>query len=132
MLSERVAGAPLLPAQGDPLNATEPSFKLAANPRDGARFGRRYHAPATPHARLLATGEVEPGVEGRLAAEFAALDPVALLAAIRGSQERLAALAGRGGDAPPPAPRRRGPLPAWLGPASPGAGGPGPPPSAAD
>jgi hypothetical protein len=85
------------------VNFFQPSFKLASKRRDGARFSRRYHAPATPHARLLATGKVEPGAEERLAAEFAALDPVALLAAIRGSQERLAALAVRGGNADPPA-----------------------------
>ena len=84
------------------VNFFQPSFKLAAKRRDGAKVSRQYHAPATPYARLLATGKLEPGVEERLAAEFAALDPVALLAAIRGSQERLAALAVRGGNAGPP------------------------------
>src|SRR4051812_8430617 len=85
------------------VNFFQPSFKLAAKLRDGAKVSRQYHAPATPYARLLATGKLEPGVGERLAAEFAALDPIALLAAIRGSQERLAALAGRGGKADPPA-----------------------------
>jgi hypothetical protein len=85
------------------VNFFQPSFKLAAKQRDGAKVSRQYHAPATPHARLLATGKLEPGVEERLAAEFAALDPIALLAAIRGSQERLAALAVKGGNAGPPA-----------------------------
>jgi hypothetical protein len=85
------------------VNFFQPSFKLAAKRRDGAKVSHQYHAPATPYARLLATGKLEPGVEERLAAEFAALDPIALLAAIRGSQERLAALAVRGGNADPPA-----------------------------
>jgi hypothetical protein len=85
------------------VNFFQPSFKLAAKQRDGAKVSRQYHAPATPYARLLATGKLEPEVEERLAAEFAALDPIALLAAIRGSQERLAALAVKGGNAGPPA-----------------------------
>jgi hypothetical protein len=85
------------------VNLFQPSFKLAAKHRDGAKVNRRYHAPATPYARLLAAGKLEPSVEERLAAEFAALDPIALLAAIRGSQERLAALAVKGGNADRPA-----------------------------
>jgi hypothetical protein len=96
------------------VNFFQPSFKLAAKRRDGARFSRRYHAPATPYARLLATGGLEAGVEERLAAEFAALDPIALLAATRGSQERLAALAVSGGNADPPAPVTGGELADFL------------------
>jgi hypothetical protein len=84
------------------VNFFQPSFKLAAKRRDGGKFSRRYHAPATPYARLLATGKLEPGAEERLAAEFAALDPIALLAAIRGSQGRVATLAAGGGNAGPP------------------------------
>ena len=96
------------------VNFFQPSFKLAAKRRDGARVSRRYHAPATPHARLLAAGELEPGVKERLAAEFAALDPIALLAAIRGSQERITALAVHGGNADPPAPVTGGELADFL------------------
>jgi hypothetical protein len=96
------------------VNLFQPSFKLAAKRRDGARVSRRYHAPATPYARLLATGRLEPGVEERLAAEFAALDPIVLLAAIRGSQERLAALAIHGGNVDPPAPVTGGELADFL------------------
>ena len=96
------------------VNFFQPSFKLAGKRRDGARFSRRYHAPATPHARLLATGGLEPGLKERLAAEFAALDPIALLAATRGSQERIAALAADGGNADPPAPVAGGGLADFL------------------
>src|SRR3954470_23491363 len=68
------------------VNFFQPSFKLAAKRRDGARFSRRYHAPATPHARLLATGGLEPGVEERLAAEVAGPHPRPRLGGLPGSQ----------------------------------------------
>jgi hypothetical protein len=85
------------------VNFFQPSFKLAGKQRDGARVSRRYHAPATPHARLLATGRLAPAAKERLEAEFVALDPIGLVAAIRGSQERIATLALHGGNADPPA-----------------------------
>ena len=96
------------------VNFFQPSFKLAAKRREGAKVSRRYHAPATPHARLMATGKLALGVEERLAAEFAALDPIALLAAIRGSQERIAALATHGGNADPPTSATDGGLTGFL------------------
>src|SRR5436190_23988465 len=36
------------------VNFFQPSFKLAAKARDGARVRKRYHPPATPCQRLLA------------------------------------------------------------------------------
>jgi Integrase core domain len=84
------------------VNFFQPSFKLASKQRDGAKFSRQYHAPATPYARLLASGKLEPEARERLAAEFAALDPIALLAAIRDAQQRIATLAALGGNADPP------------------------------
>jgi hypothetical protein len=84
------------------VNFFQPSFKLASKQRDGARFSRRYHAPATPHARLVATGQLEPAGTEQLEAAFAMLDPIALLAALRASQERIALLAAHGGNADPP------------------------------
>lgn len=86
------------------VNFFQPSFKLAGKQRDGARVSRRYHAPATPYARLLATGKLVPEAKERLEAEFVALDPIGLVAAIRAAQERIAALAAHGGNADPPAP----------------------------
>lgn len=83
------------------VNFFQPSFKLAAKRREGAKVSRRYHAPATPHARLLARPDLDPAVKARLEAQFATLDPIALLAAIRSSQERVARLAARGGNADP-------------------------------
>src|SRR4051794_14270045 len=113
------------------VNFFQPSFKLAAKRRDGAKVSRRYHAPATPYARLLATGKLEPGVGERLAAEFAALDPIALLAAIRGSQERPPGPGGGGGGGrtPRPAPPRGGGgAPSGGRPPPAGGGGRGAPP----
>jgi hypothetical protein len=81
------------------VNFFQPSFKLAAKQREGAKVSRQYHAPATPYARLLAAGKLAPEVKERLEAEFTALDPIALLAAVRGSQERIASLAVNGGNA---------------------------------
>jgi hypothetical protein len=86
------------------VNFFQPSFKLAGKRYDGAKVSRRYHAPATPYARLLATGELAPEAKAQLEAEFAALDPIGLMAAIRASQERIATLAAHGGNADPPAP----------------------------
>jgi hypothetical protein len=43
------------------VNFFQPSFKLAAKTRDGARIRKRYHAPATPCARLLAHGLARRG-----------------------------------------------------------------------
>jgi hypothetical protein len=84
------------------VNFFQPSFKLATKRREGARVSRRYHAPATPHARLLARPDLDPAAKARLEARFATLDPIALLAAIRSSQERVARLAAHGGNADPP------------------------------
>jgi len=73
------------------VNYFQPSFKLKEKRRDGARVSKRYHAPATPYERLLANERVEEPVKERLRAEFARLDPVALLREIRAAQAELAA-----------------------------------------
>jgi hypothetical protein len=96
------------------VNFFQPSFKLAGKRREGAKVSRQYHAPATPYARLLAAGKLAPEVEERLEAEFVALDPIGLLAAIRGSQERIARLAVHGGNVDPPAPASESGLAGFL------------------
>jgi hypothetical protein len=83
------------------VNFFQPSFKLASKQRDGARFSRRYHAPATPYVRLLATERLAPAETEQLEAVFMRLDPIALLAEVRASQERLAKLVALGGNADP-------------------------------
>ncbi len=82
------------------VNFFQPSFKLAGKQRDGALVRRRYHPPLTPCQRLLASPLVEETVKEQLRQQFAALDPVGLLKAIRDTQQELAAL-GDGNGQPP-------------------------------
>jgi hypothetical protein len=87
------------------VNAFQPSFKLAEKSRDGAVVRKRYHAPETPHQRLLADPRVPEEVRARVTALAAGLDPVRLLAEIRAAQARLVEIADRRagdgiGDAP--------------------------------
>lgn len=75
------------------MNFFQPSFKLAEKTRDGARVKKRYHAPETPSARLLASAAIEPAMKERLRAVLATLDPLRLLDEIRTVQRHLAELA---------------------------------------
>ena len=75
------------------VNFFQPSFKLAEKTRDGARVKKRYHAPETPSARLLASAVIEPRMKERLRAVLATLDPLRLLDEIRTVQRHLAELA---------------------------------------
>ena len=75
------------------VNFFQPSFKLIAKRRDGARVRKTYSAPMTPHQRLAADVRTPDEVRARLQEIYAGLDPVVLLRDIRASQERLAALA---------------------------------------
>ncbi|ESX09785.1 hypothetical protein X766_33230 [Mesorhizobium sp. LSJC255A00] len=72
------------------LNFFQPSFKLGAKERDGARVRKRYHRPATPCQRLLADPRTR-----RTRANICALDPVRLLSKMRVAQ--LVGLADRFG-----------------------------------
>jgi hypothetical protein len=86
------------------------SFKLKEKTRDGARTRKRYHAPVTPLARVLAHPAVEANVEAALRAATAELDPVVLLGTIRAAQaalgERIDRRA-RDGQQPRPEPEPR-------------------------
>jgi hypothetical protein len=64
------------------VNFFQPSFKLASKHRDGAQVHKRYHPPLTPYQRLLDSDAVDESVKRDLRAQFAALDPVALLKTI--------------------------------------------------
>jgi hypothetical protein len=77
------------------VNFFQPSFKLAEKSRDGAVVRKRYHAPATPHQRLLDDARVPEEVRARVKAAAAGLDPVRLLAEIRAAQARLVEIADR-------------------------------------
>src|SRR3954449_1571051 len=75
------------------VNFFQPSFKLAAKARDGAKVTKRYHPPATPYQRLLADARTSEEVRHRLEALCGTLDPVRLLQQIRAAQQELVNLA---------------------------------------
>ncbi len=86
------------------VNFFQPSFKLAAKAREGAKVTKRYHPPATPCQRLLADARTSEDVRRRLAALRGTLDPVRLLQQIRAAQQELVRLADTTvlGEATPP------------------------------
>ena len=71
------------------INFFQPSFKLKEKRREGAKVIKRYHAPSTPYERAMAHLEVSAAVKQRLREQYRTLDPVALLAEIRATQEEL-------------------------------------------
>jgi hypothetical protein len=77
------------------VNFFQPSFKLAAKVRDGARIKKFYHPPATPCQRLLADPRTPAAVRQRVQALRATLDPVRLLSQMRAAQQRLVDIADR-------------------------------------
>src|SRR6185437_5489500 len=82
------------------VNFFQPSFKLAAKERDGAKVAKRYHPPQTPCERLLQAETIPAGAKDKLREVAAELDPLKLLEEMRAVQAYLAALAD--GEAPPP------------------------------
>ena len=77
------------------VNFFQPSFKLAAKARDGARVRKRYYPPATPCQRLLADPRTTEPVRCSVNELRARLDPVRLLKEIREVQQQLVAIADR-------------------------------------
>jgi hypothetical protein len=71
------------------LNYFQPSFKLKEKRREGAKVIKRYQPPATPYARALAHPKVPKAIKRWLRETNRTLDPVALLAEMRRSQEDL-------------------------------------------
>jgi hypothetical protein len=69
-----------------------------AEQKNGAVVRERYHAPATPHQRLLADERVSEEIRSRVAATAAGHDPVCLLAEIRAAQARLVGISDRPAD----------------------------------
>jgi hypothetical protein len=88
------------------VNFFQPSFKLAAKARDGAKVRKRYHPPATPCQRLLADARTSQEVRRRLNELRATLDPVRLLREVRVAQQQLVEIADTPviGDAAKPTP----------------------------
>jgi hypothetical protein len=71
------------------VNFFQPSFKLKEKRREGAKVIKRYHPPSTPYQRALAHPKVTAVVKKRLRDQYRSLDPIALLAEIRATQEEL-------------------------------------------
>lgn len=82
------------------VNFFQPSFKLAAKERDGAKVSKRYHPPQTPCERLLQAENIPLVAKDKLREIAAQLDPLKLLEEMRAMQAYLAALAD--GETPPP------------------------------
>ncbi|MER8887604.1 hypothetical protein [Mesorhizobium sp. M0816] len=83
------------------MNFFQPSFKLAAKRRDGAKVAKRYHPPQTPCDRLLQAESIPLAAKTKLTEIAAGLDPLKLLEEMRAVQAHLAALAD--GEIPSPA-----------------------------
>ena len=94
------------------VNVFQPSFKLAEKTRDGARVRKRYHAPETSCARLLASDAISATVKDRLRAVVGTVDPLGLLDEIRAVQHHLAGLAA--GATVHPMPQRDADLDGFL------------------
>lgn len=75
------------------VNFFQPSFKLAAKQRDGAKVTKRYHPPQTPCERLLQSDGVLLLAKSTLREIAVDLDPLKLLEEMRAVQAHLAALA---------------------------------------
>jgi hypothetical protein len=75
------------------VNFFQPSFKLADKERVGTHVRKRYYAPETPCARLLASAAIADSMKDRLRAVLGTLDPLRLLDEIRTVQHHLAGLA---------------------------------------
>lgn len=59
-------------------NHWQPTLKLIAKDRDGARIRKRYDTAQTPYRRVLTTVDLDPAARRRLDAEHAAPGPVTL------------------------------------------------------
>jgi hypothetical protein len=77
------------------INFFQPSFKLKEKKREGAQVKKKYHPPATPCERLLASPTVTKEVKARLRSQFSELDPVRLLRDMRTAQQVIHQLATR-------------------------------------
>jgi hypothetical protein len=80
------------------VNFFQPSFKLQSKTREGAKVKKKYHLPATPYERLLASDRVTIERKEQLRQVFFSLDPVQLLNRIREAQRSLTQHEAGGGN----------------------------------
>lgn len=78
------------------VNFFQPSFKLKEKLRVGGRTIKRYDAPQTPCARLLALQSTPVPMRTMLEEALRTLDPLRLLEEIRNTQHQLVCLADEG------------------------------------
>jgi hypothetical protein len=71
------------------VNFFQPSVKLVEKKRDGSHVSRQYDKAQTPCQRVLAADTVSAAVKENLQAQFAQLDPIALLGHIDRLQDEL-------------------------------------------
>jgi hypothetical protein len=71
------------------VNYFQPSLKLVAKTRSGSHVSRKYDKAQTPCQRVLAADTISADVKASLKAQFAQLDPVALLRHIDRLQDEL-------------------------------------------
>jgi len=84
------------------VNFFQPSFKLKEKHREGAKVTKRYHPPATPCARLLASQQLGEAQKEGLQELATSLDPLRLLNGLRTTQKALADLAVKDGGSQQP------------------------------
>ena len=77
------------------VNFFQPTMKLAAKTRHGARVHKVYDTARTPYQRLLESGVLTPARQAELAAIYHGLNPVFLLSQINNHLEQLWKLADR-------------------------------------
>ncbi len=70
------------------INFFQPSFKLKARWREGARVHKQYHPPETPYGQLIRRDDVSMEQKQALHQPMESLDPVLLLKHIREAQQR--------------------------------------------
>jgi hypothetical protein len=78
------------------INFFQPSFKLKAKQRQGARVHKQYYLPETPYRRLMVREDVSSEVKETLQRQMESLDPVLLLKHIRDAQEMVLAVSQSG------------------------------------
>lgn len=70
-------------------NCFQPSQKLLEKSRNGAKTTRKYDSAQTPYQRVMSSTSITEAVKSELKALYERLDPVSLLQALQGCQDKL-------------------------------------------
>jgi hypothetical protein len=71
------------------VNFFQPTMKLIAKTRSGAKVHKVYDTARTPYQRLIESGRLTPAKKAELAAVYHGLNPVLLLSQLNGHLEKL-------------------------------------------